>query len=129
MATIFHHFYENKNAFINPCDTTAKIPGFPEVCITTFSECMIEKYAETNETKVIANLCSANGTLPVYEITYAGKKMALSLVRVGAPACAACLEELIALGGKESGAVWLLRRLKPARCRWQNHRPIVSRQR
>ena len=101
MATIFHHFYENKNAFINPCDTTAKIPGFPEVCITTFSECMIEKYAETNETKVIANLCSANGTLPVYEITYAGKKMALSLVRVGAPACAACLEELIALGAKK----------------------------
>jgi len=101
VATIFHHFYENKNAFINPCDTTAKIPGFPEVCITTFSECMIEKYAETNETKVIANLCSANGTLPVYEITYAGKKMALSLVRVGAPACAACLEELIALGAKK----------------------------
>lgn len=44
--------------------------------------------------KKIADLYSANGTLPVYEITYAEKRIAFFLSRVGAPACAAGLEEI-----------------------------------
>lgn len=101
MATIFHRFYENKNAFLNPCDVTARISGFPEVCITTFSENMIKDFVGNNGVKIIANLYSANGTIPVYEIEYAGKKMGLFLSRVGAPACAAGLEEVIALGARK----------------------------
>lgn len=46
MTTIFHRFYENKNAFINPCDVTEPLPGFPEVCITTFSEIAIKDFVE-----------------------------------------------------------------------------------
>lgn len=101
MATIFNHFYESKNAFLNPCDIIEKIPDFPEVCITTFSESIIKDYVENNTTKVISNLYSANGTIPVYQIEYAGKKMGLFLSRVGAPACVAGLEEIIALGAKK----------------------------
>lgn len=101
MATIFNHFYENKNAFFNPCDATEKLSGFPEVCITTFSESIIKNFVENNTAKVIANLYSANGTLPIYEIEYANKKMGLFLSRVGAPACVAGLEEIIALGAKK----------------------------
>lgn len=101
MATIFHQFYENKNAFLNPSDVTEKISGFPEVCITTFSESIIKEFVENNAVKIIANLYSANGTIPVYEIKYAGTKMGLFLSRVGAPACAAGLEEMIALGAKK----------------------------
>lgn len=101
MATIFHQFYENKNAFLNPCDVTEKISGFPEVCITTFSESVIKDFVENNAAKIIANLYSANGIIPVYEIKYAGKKMGLFLSRVGAPACAVGLEEIIAFGAKK----------------------------
>lgn len=101
MATIFHRFYENKNAFLNPCDVVEKINGFPEVCITTFSESIIKDFVENNTVKIIANLYSANGAIPVYEIEYAKKKMGLFLSRVGAPACIAGLEEIIALGGKK----------------------------
>lgn len=101
MATIFHQFYENKNAFLNPCDVVEKIIGFPEVCITTFSESIIKDFVKNNTVKIIANLYSANGTIPVYEIKYADKKMGLFLSRVGAPACAAGLEEIIALGAKK----------------------------
>lgn len=101
MATIFNRFYENKNAFLNPCDFIEKISGFPEVCITTFSESIIKDFVENNTAKIIADLYSANGTVPVYEITYAGKKMGLFLSRVGAPACAAGLEEIIALGAEK----------------------------
>lgn len=101
MATIFHHFYENKNAFLNPCDVIEKLSGFPEVCITTFSESIIKDFVENNAAKVIANLYSANGAVPVYEIEYADKKMGLFLSRVGAPACVCGLEEIIALGAKK----------------------------
>ena len=101
MATIFYKFYDNKNAFLNPCDISEKISGFPEVCITTFSESIIKDFVENNGRNIIANLYSANGTIPVYEINYAGKKMGLFLSRVGAPACAAGLEEIIALGAKK----------------------------
>lgn len=101
MATIFQQFYEDRNAFLNPCDITEEISDFPEVCITTFSESIIKNFVENNESKIIANLYSANGIIPVYEINYARKKMGLFLSRVGAPACAAGLEEIIALGAKK----------------------------
>lgn len=101
MATIFNRFYENKKAFLNPCDFIEKISGFPKVCITTFSENIINDFVENNSAEIIANLYSANGIIPVYEIEYADKKMGLFLSRVGAPACAAGLEEIIALGAKK----------------------------
>lgn len=100
MATIFNRFCGDEDAFINPWDLTEKMSGFPEVCITTFSEGIIKDFVEHNQTAVIADLYSANGTIPVYEITYAGRRMGLFLSRVGAPACAAGLEEIIALGAK-----------------------------
>ncbi len=67
MATMFQQFYENRNAFLNPCDITEEISGIPEVCITTFSESIIKNFVENNESKIIANLYSANGIIPVYE--------------------------------------------------------------
>lgn len=101
MATIFERSHENRHAFLNPNDVIKKIPGFPEVCITTFSENIIRDFVEKNTPETIAELYSANGTIPVYEIDYAGKKMGLFLSRVGAPACAAGLEEIIALGAEK----------------------------
>ena len=49
----------------------------------------------------IAELYSANGTLPVYKIIY--KNMAIAFYRsmVGAPSCIACFEEIIAMGAKK----------------------------
>ncbi|MEZ3467354.1 MAG: nucleoside phosphorylase [Schaedlerella sp.] len=101
MSTIFDQFCEEQDAMINPRDLTPKVDGFPEVCVTTFSEGIINDFIERNPAKVIAHLYTANGQLPVYEIGYAGKKMGLFLSRVGAPACVAGLEEVIAMGAKK----------------------------
>lgn len=101
VATIFDRFCNGRDAFVNPCDVIRPVPGFPEVCITTFSEGMIKNFVEHREAKVITNLYSANGTVPVYEIEYKNKRMGLFLSRVGAPACAAGLEEVIASGAKK----------------------------
>lgn len=101
MSTIFTHFYNESKAFLEPLDTTKPIPDFPELCVTTFSKNIIQKFAKIQGVKEIAALYSANGVLPVYEIHYAGNLIAFFLSRVGAPACAAGLEEIIALGAKK----------------------------
>lgn len=101
MATIFERFDHTKTAFINPEDTVKAKSDFPEVCITTFSDKMIEKYISVNRAEKIAELYTANGITPVYNINYRGKQIALFLSRVGAPACAAGLEEVIAMGAEK----------------------------
>lgn len=88
-------------ALISPTDVISRIPGFPEVCITTFSQDMIAQFVSNNPARMIASLKTANGDLPVYEISAGGKKAALFLSRVGAPACAVGLEEVIAMGAKK----------------------------
>lgn len=69
MAAVFQKFSEEQKALINPEDTTEKIPGFPECCVTTFSENIINKYAGMHQTEVIGQLYSANGCIPVYRIS------------------------------------------------------------
>lgn len=101
MATVFQRFYKEPDAMINPCDVMNKKDGFPEICITTFSEGIIREFVRQNPAEVIADLYTANGVAPVYEIGYAGKKLGLFLSRVGAPACVAGLEEIIALGAEK----------------------------
>ena len=101
MKTIFHNFDDTKTAFINPSDFTQPKADFPEVCLTTFSEKIIQKIAELDTVKETAQLYTANGTVPIYEIEYAGKRVGFFVSRVGAPACVAALEEVIALGAKK----------------------------
>ena len=101
MATVFNEFPAERSAFINPKDTTEPVPGFPEVCVTTFSADIIEQFKELHRPKVIASLYTSNWILPVYEACHSGKTVGLFLSRVGAPACAAGLEEVIAMGAKK----------------------------
>lgn len=101
MATIFDDFSREAIAFINPTDCIKTLSEFPEICITTFSQNIITEFVENNDTKIIANLYSANGILPVYEIEYNNVSVGIFLSRVGAPACVVGLEEIIALGAKK----------------------------
>lgn len=101
MATLFYNFGDFPAAFLNPGDVISAKPGFPEVCISAFSEKIIENMAKLRGVKTIAYLCSENGELPVYSIEYKGKEIAFYLSRVGAPACVVGLEEVIAMGAKK----------------------------
>lgn len=101
MTTIFEKFYEERVAVINPTDSMESIAGFPEICVTTFSKNIIDKFISLNGVIKIAELYSANGVNPIYKIRYKGKDIAFYLSLVGAPACACGLEEIIALGAKK----------------------------
>lgn len=59
MAAVFNNFQEDTNAFINPGDLTKEISGFPQICISTFSENIINHFIETNEARIIAHLYSS----------------------------------------------------------------------
>lgn len=101
MRTIFQRTEISEPALFSPSDTTKKIENFPEICISTFSENIIEKFSSLKGVEKIAELYSANGILPVYKIRYKDKEIAFYRSMVGAPACVSCFEEISAMGAKK----------------------------
>ena len=70
MYTIFQRTEISEPALFGPSDTTKKLENFPEICISTFSDPIIQKFSALDGVKQIATFCSANGVLPVYKINY-----------------------------------------------------------
>lgn len=101
MGTVFQKYPKEKKAFINPEDFTKPNPNFPELCVSTFSNGIINKFASLNGVKIIDYLYTANGSVPIYQIIYKNTPIAFYLSRVGASACVAGIEEIIALGAKK----------------------------
>lgn len=101
MGTIFQKNAITEPALFTPFDTTKKIEDFPEICVSTFSENIIQKFASLKSVEKIAELYTANGALPVYKIYYKNQDIAFYLSRVGAPACVAGFEEVVAMGAKK----------------------------
>ncbi|MCI9139797.1 MAG: nucleoside phosphorylase [Lachnospiraceae bacterium] len=101
MYTIFQRTEISDPTLFYPSDTTKKIENFPEICISTFSDNIIQKFSSLNNIEKIAELYSANGILPVYKITYKDTDIAFYRSLVGAPACVSCFEEIIAMGAKK----------------------------
>ena len=118
MATVFKKFSHEERAFINPEDVTKRNPDFPELCVSTFSENIINKFTSLKSVKVIGELYTANGTIPIYEILYKNTRIAFFLSRVGAPACVAGIEEV--------SLIWQLRNIKRRSSEWKNHSPHSS---
>lgn len=100
MYTIFQRTEISEPALFSPCDTTKRIEDFPEICISTFSEGIIDKFSSLDHVKKIAELHSANGAVPIWQITYQNTAIAFYRSPVGAPACVACFEEVVAMGAK-----------------------------
>ncbi len=101
MNTIFQQTNILEPALFSPSDTTKKIDNFPEICVSTFSENIIQKFSSLDSTEKIAELYTANGIVPVYKIRYKNTDIAFYLSRVGAPACVVGFEEIVAMGAKK----------------------------
>ena len=101
MKTIFQRTEISEPALFSPSDTTKKVADFPKICVSTFSEAIIQKFSSLNSTEQIAELYTANGMIPVYKIRYKDTDIAFYLSRVGAPACVAGFEEIVAMGAKK----------------------------
>lgn len=101
MHTIFQRTKLLEPTLFGPSDTTNCIDHFPEICVSTFSDNIIQKFATLDHVEKIAELSSANGILPIYKIHYKNKEIAFYRSMVGAPACVACFEEIVAMGAKK----------------------------
>ena len=99
--TVFQKTEISEPALFTPSDTTKKIENFPEICVSTFSKNIIQKFASLSNSEKIAELYTANGMIPVYKLRYKDTDIAFYLSRVGAPACVAGFEEIIAMGAKK----------------------------
>ncbi len=101
MNTVFQRTEITEPALFSPSDTTKRIDDFPEICVSTFSENIIQKFSSMSNTEKIAELYTANGSLPVYKTRYKDTDIAFYMSRVGAPACVVGFEEIIAMGAEK----------------------------
>lgn len=79
----------------------APVPNFPPLVVSTFSKKIIQKYVQKYRAKKVAHIVGANGENNIYVLNWQGTPVAFYMSRVGAPACVADFEELIALGGRQ----------------------------
>lgn len=98
MQTIFQRAKISEPALFSPADTTKRIDDFPKICVSTFSDNIIQKFMSLDKAVKIAELMTANGLLPVYKINYKNTEIAFYRSMVGAPACVSCFEEIVAMG-------------------------------
>ncbi len=109
--TVFQKTEITEPALFSPSDTTKPIENFPEICVSTFSQNIIENFSTLKNVEKISELYTANGVIPVYKICYRNTNIAFYLSRVGAPACVVGFEEIRSYGSEEICIIWLLRRV------------------
>lgn len=93
-------FDPNPNAKIAPSNMTAKA-DVPECCVITFFGEVIHDLLQAGKLKQVAMFYSATVNLPIYEVEYGGKPVAVVQGFCGAAGSAALLEELIVMGFKK----------------------------
>lgn len=97
---ILEEYDDTKTAVINPDMVVEKIENFPAVTVSCFSHQLFHAVLSLFEPRLIANVNSAVGLNPVYEVEYQGEKFAFFQSRVGEPLCVADYEDIMAMGSK-----------------------------
>lgn len=97
---ILEEFDPSKSAVINPEQVVQKIDDFPDVTVSCFSWRLFEKVLQLFEPEKIAEVHSATGLNPVYEVRYKGERFAFFHSCVGEPKCVQDYEEILAMGSR-----------------------------
>ena len=97
---LLEEYDPERDAVINPEMAVKKLEDFPEVTVSCFSYQLFQSVLSLFDARLIAELSSAVGKNPVYEVEYKGKKFALYQSLVGEPLCVAEYEDLMAIGSK-----------------------------
>ncbi|KXT84824.1 nucleoside phosphorylase [Streptococcus panodentis] len=98
---ILEEFDQNPKAIINPEDLIEPIANFPETALSCFARATFERLLADFDHEVLTSTSMANIDIPIYRIWVEGKALALFNAPVGAAACVAILEDLIAFGMKK----------------------------
>lgn len=95
---ILKEFDPNPIALINPTDIIKEVPGMPRVAVSCFASDTFNRLVEELHGQQIAFSHCANTIFPVYKACYNGTDIALFMADVGAPACAALIEDIYTMG-------------------------------
>lgn len=75
--------------------------AFPEIVLAEFSYQMIQNIVKKYNGHIINEIQAVTGNVPIYKFTYNGKDVGIYNTMIGAPAAAACLEDVIQMGAKK----------------------------
>ena len=98
---ILEEFDNNRRAIINPEPLIQTLPHFPELVVSCFARATFERMLMSFRHEQVATTSMANIEIPIYRIIVKGTPIALFNAPVGASACVAILEDLIAFGMKK----------------------------
>ena len=98
---ILEEFDNNRRAIINPEDLIETLHDFPELVVSCFARATFERMLMSFRHEQVATTSMANIEIPIYRIIVKGTPIALFNAPVGASACVAILEDLIAFGMKK----------------------------
>lgn len=98
---ILEEFDQNRKAIINPEDLIEPISDFPSTAVSCFARETFKRLLENFNHEWITTTSMANIDIPIYRIFVGGRELALFNALVGASACVAILEDLIAFGMKK----------------------------
>ena len=98
---ILEEFDQSRRAIINPEDLNESIEGFPETAVSCFARETFARMLADFEHELITTTSMANIEIPIYQVLVDGRELALFNAPVGASACVAILEDLIAFGMKK----------------------------
>ena len=95
--SIIDSFDNKTEAVIDPIRISPGIDDFPKTAVITFGERVIRALHDRYEPKQIGELVACV-TVPIYQISYKGKEIAIYCSTLGGPATAGLLEEMISKG-------------------------------
>lgn len=85
---ILSNFDDAKKAIINPEDLVAAITDFPEIVVSCFARATFKRMLKRYKYRLLTKTSVANLDIPIYELDYHGRKLAV-------------LEDLVAMGMKK----------------------------
>lgn len=97
---LLEEFDKNPKAIINPEMLQSPIAHFPETVVTCFARETFKRILNELPHRILATTSVANLEIPIYEVDFQGQKLGFFNAYVGAAACVAVIEDVIAMGMK-----------------------------
>ena len=97
---LLENFDDQKNEIIQATQLFEPLDNFPKIIVAPFFGDLFRKFVNENKLEKIIDLESINGNMNVYRYDLNGINIGLVMAPIGAPACVARLEELLALGAE-----------------------------
>jgi uridine phosphorylase len=95
--SIIDAFDDQTDAIIHPSQISPPIDGFPKVAAVSFGEHTIAALKDHYDTRLIGYI-QACVVVPIYEITFQDRKIAVYCSTLGGPATVGIMEEMISKG-------------------------------